>query len=126
LIVFLAVFLLIIFSGKISPIAGLFSRQTPTPTPYTPNNILEPALTDNEYVDMSINELSRQKKINKDRIAIKEVTKRDWGNSSLGCPKPGKIYSEMITPGYSIVLTLDNSDYFFHAGLNKVVLCQNR
>lgn len=125
LIVLLIVFLLIIVGGKMSSIAGLFIKPTPTPTPKSPNNILESVLTDNEYVDMSIKELSRQKKVNVDRINIKEVVKRNWGNSSLGCPKSGKLYAQMITPGYLIVLTLDNSDYFYHAGLNKVVLCQN-
>lgn len=124
LTVLLIVFLLIIIGGKISPIAGLFFR--PTPTPSTPDKILEPALTDNEYINMSIKELSRLKSVGVDRIGIKEVVKRDWGNSSLGCPQSGKLYAQMITPGYLIVLTLDNSDYFYHGGLNKVVLCQNR
>lgn len=120
------VFLLIIISGKLSPIAGLFFRPPSTPAPDTPDRILEPVLTDNEYVDMSVKELARQKNINVDKIGIKEVVRREWGNSSLGCPKPGKLYAQMITPGYLIVLTLNNSDYFYHGGLNKVVLCQNR
>lgn len=123
--VFFVVFFIIIIGGKSSPIAGLFIKPTPVST-FQTNGVLEPVLTDNEYIDMAIKDLSLQKGVSVDRISIKETTKRDWGDSSLGCPKPGKMYAQMITPGYLIVLMFDNSDYFYHGGLNKVVLCQNR
>jgi hypothetical protein len=45
------------------------------------------------------------------------VTRHDevsWSDGSLGCPKPGYNYIQVITAGYLIVLTADGRDYEYH------------
>ena len=38
----------------------------------------------------------------------------EWSDGSLGCPKPGFNYTQAITPGYLIVLTVSGRDYEYH------------
>ncbi len=37
-----------------------------------------------------------------------------WRNGSAGCPKPGMMYTQMITPGYRIELTYAAQSYWYH------------
>lgn len=39
-----------------------------------------------------------------DAIEVTRVEKREWPDASLGCPRPGHAYAEVITPGYLIVV----------------------
>jgi hypothetical protein len=39
----------------------------------------------------------------------------EWPDTSLGCPKPGEFYAQVITPGYLIVLAVDGEEIEYHA-----------
>ena len=56
------------------------------------------------------------------RLALVETV--DWPDASLGCPEPGKLYAQVITPGYRVVLTYAGKRYEFHADRSgRVVTC---
>ena len=38
-----------------------------------------------------------------------------WNDGSLGCPEPGRIYTQAIVPGYRVVLELAGQRYSYHA-----------
>jgi hypothetical protein len=58
-------------------------------------------------------------------ISVYDVADVEWNDSSLGCPKPGMMYMQVITPGYRIVLEYDGNTYTFHADRNsRVVRCE--
>lgn len=49
----------------------------------------------------------------------------DWPDTSLGCPEPGKMYAQVITPGYQVILEVNGKRYVAHtdrAG-RRVVFC---
>jgi hypothetical protein len=47
-----------------------------------------------------------------------------WSDSSLGCPDPERMYAQVITPGYRIVLEAGGETYTFHASeQGELVLC---
>lgn len=46
-----------------------------------------------------------------DVVAHDRVT---WRNGSLGCPKPGYSYIQMLVEGYRIVLHAGAEDYVYH------------
>jgi len=50
----------------------------------------------------------------------------EWRDSSLGCPEPGRMYLQVITPGYRIVLRAGGKLYEYHAaqGQNRAILCE--
>jgi hypothetical protein len=74
-------------------------------------------------------ELARQalaKEIGIDTAAIRltQLEEVEWRDSSLGCPKPGLNYLQVITPGYRIVLEAQNRSYEYHSDTGKrVVRC---
>ena len=49
-------------------------------------------------------------------LSTEEVT---WNDGSLGCPKSGESYTQVITPGFRITLTDGNSTVVYHAGMNQ-------
>ncbi len=57
-------------------------------------------------------------------IAIVAVEETEWRDSSLGCPKPGMNYLQVITPGYKITLAAHGKSYEYHSDNNRrVVRC---
>jgi hypothetical protein len=57
-------------------------------------------------------------------IAVGGVTSATWPNGALGCPKPGFMYSQIVTPGYRIILSAGGQTYEYHSGRgNTVVSC---
>ena len=56
-------------------------------------------------------------------VNAKEVV---WQDGSLGCPQPGMLYTQVITPGYLIKLKYDIRDFEYHAGKDRSpVYCEN-
>jgi hypothetical protein len=39
-----------------------------------------------------------------DGLLVETIDPRDWPDSSLGCPEPGRAYAQMITPGYLVTI----------------------
>jgi hypothetical protein len=57
-------------------------------------------------------------------ITVVEVQANEWRDSSLGCPKPGMNYLQVITPGYKITLEAQGRRYEYHTDTNqRVVRC---
>jgi hypothetical protein len=49
-----------------------------------------------------------------------------WPDGSLGCPQPGVMYIQVVTPGYHVVLSLEGTTYDYRvAGEGSVIrLCE--
>ncbi len=59
-------------------------------------------------------------------ITVRSVESVDWPDASLGCPQPGMMYAQVITPGYRIVLEAGGKRYEYHTSQSHVVLCSPR
>ena len=70
-------------------------------------------------------DLAQRKGIAKEKIVLIRVDDVDWPDTSLGCPEPGKVYAQVITPGYKILLSDGQEEYEYHSDKeNNVVYCQ--
>ena len=59
-----------------------------------------------------------------DDVSLVTVETMQWRDSSLGCPREGVQYLQVITPGYLILLQAGDRQYEFHADTGTaVVLC---
>jgi hypothetical protein len=57
-------------------------------------------------------------------ITVVAVEANEWRDSSLGCPKPGMNYLQVITPGYKVTLEAQGQRYVYHTDSNqRVVRC---
>lgn len=60
------------------------------------------------------------------RLTLMRVESRQWRDSSLGCPQPGQMYAQVITPGYLVVIAGPNQQQLaFHTDTRgRAVLCE--
>ena len=67
-------------------------------------------------VELAVADLAGQLGIAAEAITVHSVAAVEWPDASLGCPKPGMMYAQVITPGYRIVLEANGQSYEYHAG----------
>jgi hypothetical protein len=109
-----------LFLSEPSPTVALL----PSPTNYV-FSPRQPEQSLQKYIEMAKDDLAVKLKINKEEIEVVAAGEKNWSNTSLGCPEKGKFYAEVITPGYTIELSVKDTTYIYHAGLDKVVSCSN-
>ena len=119
----LVMVIIVIAMRKSQPPVDNTSTIEPTAIP-SPFIIVSTDPTDQDkYVEMAINDLASRLKVDPGQIKFTKATAQTFGNTSLGCPKPGVMYAQVLTPGYTIELTYLDKTYTYHAGSNKVVTC---
>ena len=57
-----------------------------------------------------------------DQLTIIAVEARDWPDSSLGCPQPGRAYSQIVTPGYRLVVRANGQQYEYHTNRTTMIV----
>lgn len=75
-------------------------------------------------VNSAKEDLSQKLQVKKDEIRLLGVEKIDWPDTSLGCPKEGMFYAQVITPGYKITLEGRGKSYVYHSDYNRIISCQ--
>ncbi|MFW5749063.1 MAG: LysM peptidoglycan-binding domain-containing protein [Chloroflexota bacterium] len=52
---------------------------------------------------------------------------RDFNDASLGCPTPGQVYAQVITPGYQVLVTYAGTTYDYRVaeGSQNAILCDS-
>jgi len=49
-------------------------------------------------------------------ITLVSAERVTWSNSAMGCPMPGRMYTQALVPGYRIVLSVGEQKFNYHAG----------
>jgi hypothetical protein len=58
-------------------------------------------------------------------IHVQQVEDRQWPDSSLGCPRQGVMYSQVVTPGYLVVIAAAGKQLEYHAdSRGGIVFCK--
>lgn len=96
-----------VFPGGRRPTYVTGASQTPAPRPQ----------------DLAVAALAKQLSISPAAITVRSVESVDWPDASLGCPQPGMMYAQVITPGYRVILEAKGKRYEYHAGTSNVILC---
>ncbi len=73
--------------------------------------------------DLAIETLSQQIGETKNAIEIVSVTAVDWPDASLGCPKEGLFYPQVITPGHRVQLKSGAKVYQVHTAQQRALIC---
>lgn len=61
--------------------------------------------------------------ISSEEIEVLEVEEVEWPDASLGCPQPGMVYAQVITPGWRVVMRVGDKTHEYHFGGGHGVLC---
>src|SRR5438309_1450709 len=75
-----------------SPVAPVLPGSSSTPDP-------QPA------VDAALQDAAVHLGVSPADLHVDQVEARQWGDSSLGCPRPGLMYSQIVTPGFVVVIS---------------------
>ncbi|NLE76840.1 MAG: hypothetical protein GX605_08825 [Chloroflexi bacterium] len=57
------------------------------------------------------------------QIEVAALEATNWADTSLGCPEPGTMYAQVITPGYRVVLRAGGESYEYHTDGERAVTC---
>lgn len=69
-------------------------------------------------------DLASRAGVRAERVEVADFEAVKWSDASLGCPEPGKMYAQVITPGYRVVLKAAGQTYEYHTNRGKrAVLC---
>src|SRR5438445_13657885 len=78
-------------------------------------------------VDAAMRDAAAHLGVSQANLKVDQVEPRQWGDSSLGCPKPGLMYSQVVTPGFVVIISGAGNQLEYHADTRgQVVLCQER
>ncbi len=87
--------------------------------------MLLPQATREEAEKLAIEALAHDLGLAADLVEVQSTTPVDWPDSSLGCPKEGELYAQVVTPGYRISLQVDGQMFFVHTDGVRAVVCRN-
>lgn len=117
-------------SGPATPVPTS-APQLPPPAPASPVASVLPGSSaagdPQPAVDAALYDAAAHLGVSPAELKVEQVEPRQWSDSSLGCPKPGLMYSQIVTPGYVIVISGAGKQLEYHADTRgQVVLCQER
>jgi hypothetical protein len=72
-------------------------------------------------VDMAKKDLAEKLNTQVENIHLVKQEAVEWPDSSLGNPEEGIMYSQVVTPGFRIILTAGNKSYEYHSDYHRVV-----
>lgn len=106
------------------PVSGPTERPEPTPvtptpsptTPLTTRDLEDLQPPDREIVEAAIADLGDRTGADPEEIALVSFEHVTWSDGSLGCPEPGKMYTQALVDGSRTVLEFDGRTYDYHAG----------
>ena len=65
---------------------------------------------------LAVDTLSKKLSVEPDSVEVVHMAAMEWPNSSLGCPRAGMEYLQVITPGWLALLQTGKKAYRVHIG----------
>lgn len=108
---------------------GVVEKQVNTP-PRVPRQDTAPAETIGEVpqpiLELFRDDLARRALVKPETITVVSATEQQWPDGAMGCPKPGQMYTQMIVPGYRVVLQAGAEKYAYHSDRRgNFIVCAN-
>ena len=114
--------------------------STPAPTPITaqptntplmeatpmkePTRNLSAPSAEERLVALIGDNLAQRLHTDTPAIAVRSVERVTWPDASLGCPQPGHMYAQVLTPGYRAEVEVEGKIYTYHASEGgQLILC---
>jgi len=94
--------------------------------PATPSQ-LKPGSTESPNpIDLAKNNLAQRLGVSAEQIELVNATRMTWPDVSLGCPKRGVLYIQVLTDGYLILFEVNGTSYEYHTdSCEHIILCEN-
>jgi hypothetical protein len=98
-----------------------------TPTALIPATVAVPPAGPETAIALAKEDLAERSGEAVGKIDVLGVETVEWADTSLGCPQPGRMYAQVITPGYRIILKVGGEQYEYHSDKEgrHLVLCRD-
>lgn len=81
---------------------------------------------DVDVIKRAIEVLSSRLRVDASEIEVISDEAVTWSDGSMGCPEPGKLYTQALVPGHRVVLGHGERVYVFHSGADdEPFLCES-
>lgn len=75
-------------------------------------------------VQLAVEDLVQRFAVARSAVHVLRAAAVEWSDTSLGCPKEGMMYAQVITPGFLIFLSAEGKLYEYHTDSGSyAVLC---
>ena len=92
------------------------AAPTPSPVPVPPEA--------SQAVDAALQDAAAHLNVSRDQLQVSQVGSQQWNDASLGCPQPGQLYSQIVTPGFLVMITSGSHQLEYHTDMRgRVTLC---
>jgi len=107
-----------------TPAAEAARGETSPILPQSPADRIAPLPGTGELVTKAKGMLAEMSEVSvaADQIALVAIESQEWADTSMGCPKEGQMYAQVITPGYWIMLEAGGVEYEFHTDTTDIVV----
>jgi hypothetical protein len=107
--------------------AGAGEEPTMTPTGSTSASSPEPSRQPaSGPIEQAKADLARRLGVDPGQVSVVSSDEVTWRDGSLGCPEPGKYYTQALINGTRIILEASGKHYHYHSGGSRPpFLCTN-
>ncbi len=92
----------------------------PVPTPTVPPATPAPLSPEAEAAARAEKDLSQRLGVAPSDITATSVVPHTWPDASLGLPRPGEVYAQVVTQGYIVTLDHGGQVYVYHVAGDNV------
>ena len=71
-------------------------------------------------------DLARRLGVGEAEVEPGTLRRTRWPDASLGCPRPGEIYAQVVSEGFVIELQVAKTSYRYHTDQQQVVFCPEK
>lgn len=107
-------------------LGGCGDEATPA-GPSSPSSPPETTVTQSAGpAGVAVADLAKRLSVDAGQIKVVSVDEVTWSDASLGCPKPGMMYAQVLVDGTRIVLEANGKRYEYHSGQGRApFFCEN-
>lgn len=105
--------------SQIRGLTGTTSKDAPAGGAQSPTQVETPAASIPAPAKAAQQALAKQLGVAADQVRIASVEQVDWPDGCLGIQRPGIMCTQIIVPGYRVILEASGKQYEFRTGLRS-------
>lgn len=90
-----------------------------TPSTPDPTSSTLPSGIDASPTEIAVADLAERLGIEPPAIEVVSMEEVTWPDGALGCPEPGRMYTQALVGGLRIVLRAAGADHEYHSGTRR-------
>jgi hypothetical protein len=99
--------------------------QTPSPSPVASgsSSSLDPGDVPVGVFNQIVADAAGQPGVDPSALTVLQSSTVTWSDGSLGCPRPGVMYTQSLVEGFRVILEADGVHLDYHGADDHFVLC---